>query len=821
MITVSQLVGLVRIDNAEQSVAKLEGVGRATDSVGGKLLLLGAGVAAGVGAGLAVLGAKAVEMAGNFQQGVTRLRTGAGDVTDSFASLSASILKVSTDTGVLTGPLTQAMYLILSSGQRGAQAYNTLAVAAEGAQIEQAKVGDVANVLSGLMTNYGTKVFGATQYMNGLITAVKQGKITLQDLSTAMGPIDPIAKSVGVSFSDLAAAMTTQTNAMIPAQRAATGLRFMMLSLENPTKKAKDAMTAMGLNSIDVANEMKVSLPGALEMIYKAALKAGPENSPQFVRAFSDMVGGVRSFSTATALTGPHMADFIKNADLIAASMKTGSTAVTGWADVQKNFNEQMDKAKAGLEAFGIKIGTALMPYVQQFIGFLTSQGMPLLNRLTDWVIHTALPAFNQFSDWFITKAVPYIQGLAKTIGDNLLPPIKDLIGNVSGIAVAIGTWAVQSGFLATAVGTVSAVLGTLVGWIGDFVGGLRDSNPLASALAGLLGAIGTALGLIKLETFASGLKSSFDQLRGGAGLVANLTASAFPQFSQALGVTQAAVKSIGTEATAAAGTVKVAQVAMSASMAIATLGFSAAAGVLVTAFMLAKNDVTLDFTQLSAAGQKAYNALGTGIDDLAVKAKASSVVQQAAAIATTNEIRNQGSRASEAWANSYANTILASANSKAKQILDVQAVAKAAEQAAQRADAAWVTASQDMSLVALLAAAGWTGPQIAAYTGQGYNQFQSGTGGRGAGGGQAFDEGGPVLQTGLALVHKGEYVIPAGGWASGGGGSSSGGGSGGGYSGYQGPSTIVVQVSEHQLMRIVMPAFVNQIRSNLAVNNF
>src|SRR5260370_39056222 len=100
--------------------------------------------------------------------------------------------------------------------------------------------------------------------MNGLIYAVAHGKITRQDLAVAMGPIDPIAQHLGISMADVAAAMTTQTNAMIPAARAATGLRFMMSALENPTKKANTAMKELGLDSVAVAQEMTRRLPGTL-----------------------------------------------------------------------------------------------------------------------------------------------------------------------------------------------------------------------------------------------------------------------------------------------------------------------------------------------------------------------------------------------------------------------------------------------------------------------------------------------------------------------------------------------------------------------------
>ena len=340
---------------------------------------------AAVGAAAVAAGVKSVEMAADFQQGITRLVTGAGDVTDNMTVMGQKILQTSVATGVLTNGtqgLNAAMYLIISSGQRGGQALDTLAVAAKGAQVEQANVVDVANVLSGVMTNYGTKTFTATQYMNGLITAVQQGKITLQDLSTAMGPIDPIAQALGISFNDMAAAMTTQTNAMIPADRAATGLRFMMQALENPTTKAKDAMKAMGLSSVDVANEMKISLPGALQMIYDAAKKAGPEGSVPFDRAVSDMTGGVRSFTAFTALTGPHMADFVKNSAAILLAMQKNKDAVIGWDTVQSNFNIKMDQAKAAVAALAIQAGTALLPVLGQILDKVT----PLIVAFTNWL---------------------------------------------------------------------------------------------------------------------------------------------------------------------------------------------------------------------------------------------------------------------------------------------------------------------------------------------------------------------------------------------------------------------------------------------------
>jgi TP901 family phage tail tape measure protein len=401
-------VSTVGVDAAEAQLMRMSGT---TDKAGAAFANLGALAAGAAVVGIVALGVKSVEMAGNFQQSVNRLRTGAGDTQDSFKTLASGILGVSMATGQMTGPLTTAMYEILSSGQRGAQAFSTLSAAAKGAVIEQAKVEDVANTLSGVMTNYGTKVYGASNYMNGLITAVSRGKVTLQDLSTAMGPIDPVAHAIGISFSDLAAAMSTQTNAMIPAARAATGLRFMMQSLEDPTHKANAAMTKWGLDSVKVADEMKVSLPGALQMIYNAAKKAGPEGSVPFDRAISDMVGGQRSLSTFMALTGGHMKDFVANAAAVAASMKTGGGEVDGWALAQSNFNVQMDRAKASVAAVAIQFGLALLPALTNLAGLVPN----LVGYFSNFSQHagTLVPILAGIGAVLVAVLVPAVWSLA------------------------------------------------------------------------------------------------------------------------------------------------------------------------------------------------------------------------------------------------------------------------------------------------------------------------------------------------------------------------------------------------------------------------
>src|SRR6266568_4432427 len=379
-----------------------------------------------VGAAIALaLGAVAVHAAANFQQGLNRLITGAGDVTDNMGLMGQSILGVSIATGVLTDKLLPAMYQIISAGQRGAEAEDTLAVAARGAVAEQANVVDVAKALTGAMTDYGTAQFNAVQYMNMFTRATQLGKITLEELSNSMGPLLPIARNLGIHIQDVAAAMSTMTNANIPADRAATSLRFLFQSLENPTKKATAAMVDMGLNTVAVANEMKTSLPAALQMIWDAAKQAGPQGSVPFNRAVSDMIGGQRSLQAFLSLTGTHFATYVTNTKAVTDAMKASRTAVLGWDTAQKNLNVKLSQAWAAIQAVFIAVGTQLLPKLGPLADIVTK----IAQHFADWV-NSAKPLTNLFNQ--IGQAIDTVWPPAKKV-NAALSPMADAFDRATG----------------------------------------------------------------------------------------------------------------------------------------------------------------------------------------------------------------------------------------------------------------------------------------------------------------------------------------------------------------------------------------------------
>ncbi len=433
-----------------------------------------------VAVGIAI-GVMAVKAAGDFQQGLNRLVTGAGDVTDNMTLMGQAILGVSIKTGVAADNLNTAMYHILSVGQRGAQALDTLAAASEGAQIEMAKVADVANILVILQTNFGIHTYTATQYMNGLIVAVAHGNITLENLSTAMAPILPLAHQLGISFMDVAAAMSVQTNAGLDARKSATGLQAIFVALENPTAKAAKAMKLFGVDSVAVADEMKRSLPGAFQMLIDAALKVGPVGSVAFNRAMMDMVGGgTRTAKSITALS-QNMQAWTADIKQMSAAMHLSTQDVMGWDVASSGFNVQMDKSKAAVQALLIVIGTRLLPILTKFL----TQVTPLVTAFAQWVLKT--DPLGKAMAWVAT-AFEKVKGVALAIW-----PVLVQIGQFLA-AVFVPVW--QS--------LVTIFNGMVVPAWKQFVAALQPALPALKIIGIILGVVIVAA--LMILVFAIGL---------------------------------------------------------------------------------------------------------------------------------------------------------------------------------------------------------------------------------------------------------------------------------------------------------------------------
>jgi TP901 family phage tail tape measure protein len=404
------------------------------------------------------------KMIGDYQQGLTKLTTTAGESAGNLKMVGDGMLAMAGPTATSVKSLGDAMYWVESGGAHGKKALEDLKIAAMGAKAENADLTDVTKALMFTLNNYGSTGLTAAGAMNTLITAVGEGSLTLQGLTSGISNVMPTANAFGISLTDVAAGLATMSSQGDDASAAATHLAMMIKTIEAPATAGSKALASIGLTTQQVTDEMRVSLPGALDLIVTKLKDKFPEGSTAYNEALKAISGGSRSMQAILETTGTHLDIFKQNVDKITGAVKSGGDSIAGWAAVQQNFNFRMDQAKDAVGALAIKMGTALAPAATQLIGFFVDTAMPALNRFSDWFIKDGIPGVQKFGDylgiaggWLNTfvghgqGAIPILSGIGAVIATLLVPAVWGL---ASGVIAA--TWPFLA--IAVAVGGLTAV---------------------------------------------------------------------------------------------------------------------------------------------------------------------------------------------------------------------------------------------------------------------------------------------------------------------------------------------------------------------------
>lgn len=341
------------------AAAKMDAIGRRTSAIGG-------GLTRGLTVPLVAAGAAATKMALDFNSAFVKIQTLGGKTGQSIAQLKQGVLQLAEATGQDPTGLANALYQVTSAGKVAAsQAMPILTQAAKGAALGMGDVNDIAHLLTSTMNAYGPKVLSASTAMDVLTQATHDSSAEADALAGSLGPVIGVAAQVGVSFQEVTAALATATNQGISAERAATGLRFLLQSLAAPTQIAKDKLDQYGISAQDLQRMLSnEGLQGTLQDL------AGTFDltSTRGQEAWRAVVGGARGAVIANTQVGN--------------SAKAASDEVTSLGDAAGVTNEKFKiwgetvtgknaRALASLKTAAIRLGEDLIPIFSKLVHVL------------------------------------------------------------------------------------------------------------------------------------------------------------------------------------------------------------------------------------------------------------------------------------------------------------------------------------------------------------------------------------------------------------------------------------------------------------------
>ncbi|TAK97610.1 MAG: phage tail tape measure protein, partial [Rhodospirillaceae bacterium] len=467
--------------SSARSAAALGGLKKASD----KALLGVAGTAAFVGF-------ESLKMAGNFQQSVTLLKTGAGESAQNLQMVGDGMKSMAGDVGVSVGELGKAMYYVESAGHHGADGLEVLRAAAQGAKTDGADVTETADALTTVLEDLGKKAGPPAEMMSKMVAAVGQGKMKMNDFAGSIHSVLPNAAALGISFEDVAGALATMTAQGVSADQAAQNLNHVIVSLANPTAVMTKAMAAYGVSSLDVQKNLgKQGLTKTLDELFTAVMKqtkggvamqsafmANKAAARSMLTEYVNLPPAVQKLAdayTKGTITGKQyltaIHDMPQDAAVLGAQFKKTADNASGFSQALRSGQGDLQSTTAAFaQMTGGQTGLQVMMHLTGGAAEETAAKVKLIGAATadaDGNVKDFEETQKNLNNQ-LASAKAALGAVGVTIGTELIPPVsaalgffkehttvlKVMAGVVGGVAVALAAYSVAMKVAAAAQGT-------------------------------------------------------------------------------------------------------------------------------------------------------------------------------------------------------------------------------------------------------------------------------------------------------------------------------------------------------------------------------
>lgn len=433
-----------------QTLDKIGEVGGKLEAVGGKITDVGKKVTV-VSTAVTAMGGAAVKTAADFESSMSQVQATMGITKDSMSevdgqsvntmdTLSDLAKKMGSETAFSASECAEALNYLALAGYDTQEMCDTLPTVLNLAAAGNIDLASASDMVTDAMSALGMETSDADKMVDQMAKTASSTNTSVGQLGEGILTIGATAKSIKGDTAELNTALGILANNGIKGAEGGTHLRNVILSLQNPTDKAADALDALGVSVFDSEGNMR-SLNDILGDLNTSMDGMTEEEKANIISKIFNKTD-LSSVNALLANTG-------ETWDELQTSIENSGGAAQQMADTQlDNLSGQLTILKSAVEGFAISIGETLMPMVKNIVAKIQS-----------------------FVDWL----------------NNLDEGTRQVI--------------VKIGLFVAALGPVLVILGTVISKVGVTMQafsklGLKISGAVANAggLSGVMGKLGTAI---------------------------------------------------------------------------------------------------------------------------------------------------------------------------------------------------------------------------------------------------------------------------------------------------------------------------------------
>lgn len=443
---------------SEVAIQKIAATGEKMKKLGDNISSAGSTLTKTVTAPIVGLGTAAVKTAADFDEAMSQVAAVSGATGSDFDALRDKAREMGSKTKFSASEAAEAMNYMAMAGWKTGDMLSGIEGIMNLAAASGEDLATTSDIVTDALTAFGLSAGDSGHFADILAAASSNANTNVSMMGETFKYVAPIAGAMGYSAEDTAEAIGLMANAGIKSSQAGTTLRKIMTELNGTIEISGSALGDVTIQTTNADGSMR-----SLNDILADCRGAFGKLTESEKASTAESLVGKTAMSGFLALMNAAPADIQK----LESAISTCSDSIDGYngtaekmaAVMQNNLSGQLTILKSQLQELAISIGDVLMPVIRDIV-----------THIQGWV-----DKFNSLDD-----------------------STKEMIVKVALVAAAIGPLLIVIGKVISAVGTIMTLVPAVASGISAVSGAFGAlnavmlANPIALVIAAIVALVAT-----------------------------------------------------------------------------------------------------------------------------------------------------------------------------------------------------------------------------------------------------------------------------------------------------------------------------------------
>lgn len=456
----------------------LEEFGNKVTNISSKIDNLGSTLTTSLTLPVLAIGTAAISTGNDFEAQMSRVQAIAGATKEELKKLTDLAVDLGAKTSFSASEVAAGMENLASAGFSTNEIIKAMPGLLDLAASSGAELAISSEIAASAIRGFGLEANKSGHVADVFAEASARTNAQVEDMGEAMKYIAPVAKTVGLSIEETAAAIGIMSDAGVKGSQAGTTLRGGLTRIVKPTKQVKEAMEELGVEFYNSDGKMK-SLTQIIQILQEHTKGLTDETKNQALA----QIFGTEALSGMLALVNRGSTEL----DTMTKSFETCDGSAKEMADTMlDNSKGAIESLTGSLESAGIAIQQALAPEIKdlsKWIQGLVDDFNDLSDEEKQNIVKTALlvatigPAIRIFS-----KLTSGLGKVSKGVG-TFSKAIAVAKAETISTDMSVNNLAKHIGFLTTPTGlATTAIVALTTAYAANYIATVKEK----AALGGL-----------------------------------------------------------------------------------------------------------------------------------------------------------------------------------------------------------------------------------------------------------------------------------------------------------------------------------------------